>query len=71
MPKKVVKKTKAQQDAETLREIQNLERSLGIDRPPVGGPGANDQELYPTDRGHTDFRLAKGKKKKRGGQSYA
>lgn len=75
-PKKVVKKkkTQAESDAETLREIQALKRSLGIDKPPIDGPGANDQELYPAQRGEvfTDFRLAKAKPKKkkpRGGSS--
>lgn len=63
--KKAVKKSKAEQDAETLKEIQALKRALGIDKHSIDTPGAGDQELYPTDRGNVEFRLAKGKPKKK------
>jgi hypothetical protein len=55
-------------DADIHRMIHKAAQKLGVEH--QIGPGASDQELYPTDQGAVEFRIARGRKR-RGGTNVA
>jgi hypothetical protein len=65
------KHDKHTEDADLIRKIEALKQNLGITHIPADTPGASEDELYPTDKGAVEFRLAKARKRRGSGGNYA